>query len=208
MKKKEVLYNELMPGDILLEINPKDDFAQTAAAYNSGHAQIFTGEPLTPTVHAVASGNFPATKASRLDEGADYVIIRCKNREIAIKACELAKRWADYQLPYDTKRQKQIADYQEAVQMGVIDRKIPREFRLLVSTKEITENSHKLFLEKGIYHIIKYASRRDISPMLPDELGGKRGFRCSMFVCLCFQIAFLSDLIKSNPLILPHTTRH
>ncbi|MGA2655026.1 MAG: hypothetical protein ABSF18_03480 [Gammaproteobacteria bacterium] len=193
-------FDELLPGDLLFVLNEEYSIDDSVKACYSGHVQIFTGEPLNPTVHAVNEGKFPATRATRLDDTSNYVVVRCNNPEIRARANALALQWAAYQLPYDSIRQSKIAEL-EMKTVSQLSKQNPRYNELELAAKKneaIFENAEQAFTRTGVYKMIKYAARRDTAAMLPDELGGKRGFRCSMFACLVYQIACMGQLVASR----------
>jgi hypothetical protein len=92
---------DLQPGDILFENNGLDLV----------HALIYVGpqednENLV-VAHAIYDANRDAAMnvvgLSRLPE-ANYVVVRCKDPELAKKAVAQALKWAQVEVPYDVKR--------------------------------------------------------------------------------------------------------
>lgn len=190
-------YDKLQPGDLLFVLSPEFSVDQTVESCYSGHVQIFTGETYNPTVHAVSKGNFPATRATRLDD-VSYFVIRCNNPAVSAQANALALHWAAFQLPYDLKRQSQITDVEADITEELSTAKALGNKPALKINEGLYENARSAFRRSGVYKMIKYASRRDTAAMLPDDLGGKRGFRCSIFACLVYQIACMGQLTASR----------
>lgn len=200
MRINYIPYDDLQPGDLLFVVTSSDLIKESVAACYSGHVQIFTGEPLNPTVHAVTEGKYSGTRATRLDNEVNYMVIRCNDPAIRTRATQLALHWAAYQLPYDLQRQQEIADLSTDVSLAIAEKGLSGSQAVIGVNKSLTEKASEAFRSSGIYKLIKYASRRDTAAMLPDELGGKRGFRCAMFACLIYQIASLGSMIKSRDL--------
>lgn len=177
--------SELKIGDILF-------FGTIGGKAN--HVAMYTGDidGLPHITHAVrnstATNSVQTTvlrrKLGRID------VFRPLNSSLAEVASALMLKWASYAVPYDERRLHWILLISEALDLTARnkDNEEPIDFKL----KYLTKQAHSKFYER-----IKFAARRDTSPVKFQENITPRGFTCVQAVILAYQVAELIPFVKT-----------
>jgi len=168
----------LQLGDIII-FHAMDEQAEHAAMF-SGYRDGFHW-----VIHTATGGIFEGLKESVLRplKNEFYTVFRCQDSTLAATACEQLKAWAKYEIPYDQQRARLmhlVADCQTHLRN-------PQTY-----LKYAIEQNKSHF-----WHMVKFAARRDVSPVNELQLEHKRGLQCIQALILAFQVAEIRPFVKT-----------
>lgn len=168
--------SELLPGDIIFY---NTNFGVPA------HAAMYTGiiNGNHSVTHSVINER-PGLQTTTLKDAGRMIVFRHKNIELGTRAADRMLQWAQYRIPYDTRRRDIAINISDSFkQIAVVQQKQePIDYLLKILNKEA---------KNKFYERIKFAARRDTCPvkMLKDQKG--RGFICTQAIILAYQISEL-----------------
>jgi hypothetical protein len=171
---------DLKLGDVVFQLNSD----QTA-----DHVAIVTRieEKNCYITHAVgAPHNAVVETLLKTDHDSDvYQVYRHKDSALAEAAAAQAAQWCKYLIPYDDKRLELIMQFEDS-----------KEFCHPKFGLQKLLDYAKSHHQTNFFRIIKYAARRDMAATRPQTIT-KRGFRCSSFVALVYQVSELKPFVKT-----------
>ena len=198
---------KLLPGDIVFPYTGVD---LAIPGTNAGHVMIVGATDkagIATQIHQVAKSmtNTVADTGSQRERlvpnspkppgmsSSRKRVVRCRNENLRQDAARLALYW------------------QRWFQFGFSDNRRTNAtvFENMRSSKSAAERVSDLrahFRETGMFRAIKYAARRNGFLCYPNESGESgQGMYCSMFVAICYQVAGISDVVRtadvSDPLL-------
>ncbi|KTD07166.1 hypothetical protein [Legionella jamestowniensis] len=154
------------------------------------------GEP-----YGITETTLPSAE-SLAKRNVEFECFRLHNQDQALKTTQILQQWLSWGVPYDKQR---FAQAELAINrffsvssdlMNNISPKIKEEQfaeKLELHRKEMEQ----LFIENYM-DIVKYAARRDISPVRPKMDGEKQtGFHCLQGILIAFQIPYVQNYVNS-----------
>ncbi|NNM59285.1 MAG: hypothetical protein HKM04_05670 [Legionellales bacterium] len=132
----------------------------------------------------------------------EYECYRLKDQEQAIKAIQILRQWFTWAVPFDTDRFKRAelscnnffavsSNLMNHIPPQLSEENYPEKIKLHRQEMETLFNQHYM-------DIIKYAARRDISPVRPKFANEKQtGFHCLQGILLAFQVSYAQDFVNS-----------
>lgn len=175
--------DKLRKGDLILFHSPS----------GCEHVAMYTGDiDGKPYItHSVTDDN-PGLKTTILKKpGAfeHYTVLRLNNSDLAEKAWIQLLYWAKYQIPYDQRRANLMHRINNVIRMSAIRSEKEPSAALL----EYLE----LQAERKFYEIVKFAARRNTSPVKFYHDTEARGFTCVQAIILAYRVAELAPYVKT-----------
>jgi len=171
--------SDLVPGDLL--------FAISATSGEAVHVTIVTRRMdggAVRQVHQVEDKKFSGLHENDVvPEG--ILVLRCRKEGLGKRAAELAGRWSDVPAPYSSLRAAIAKGHEASHGKG----------------DELIQVHRRLFNESAKFRAIKYAARRDgalVAVSERESIAGNKGMFCSMFVCICYQVAGLEHVVRAG----------
>lgn len=110
-----------------------------------------------------------------------YRVFRFNDDDFSNQLVEQARKWAQFNVPYDEQRLEKKFDLEES----------------LLSYQAFVDNAKEKYVTEGKFRSIKFAARRETAPTRPKLNGKCRGLTCSMFIALLYQVVELRSLVAA-----------
>lgn len=197
----------LQPGDILLMKDNANNFFRHAAVVTqvdlkTKHCQVahFRG---THYPFALTEMSLPPEEVIQA-RNLTFHIFRLKDQALALQATELLKKWCKWAIPFDKKRFELAEKYNNdffGIASDMFENKSPMigdnilfNQKLMEQHKDLTQAFKEHYLD-----VVKYAARRDISPVRPKpENENQRGFHCLQGILIAFQVACVQTFVNAE----------
>lgn len=194
----------LKPGDILLMKDNTHHFFRHVAVITSvdqkmEHCQVAHWRG-THYPYSLTEMSLPPETIIQ-ERNLAFHVFRLKDQDLAQRAATLLQKWCLWAIPFDKTRFEKAEQYNNEffdISTDIFKEKLPiiKDSALFsVTLAEQYPILQQQFKEHYL-DVIKYATRRNISPVRPKPENEKQtGFHCLQGVLIAFQVACLQDLI-------------
>ncbi len=190
-------YSELVPGDILFVRDERFSFFKHICVVAASQC-----DGVYNRIHTAGLGKVkglivsPMFSHEQLENASStVVIVRIPDQKIRTNFLAILENWVSWDVSYDSQRVKQLSDK--------LTEFYETEFNSETKTcpdmnkMPVEKISHALSECARLFRIedtIKYAQRREVSPVKPKEnLKDERGFSCSMSMIAALQTAYVME---------------
>lgn len=202
--QSSISVTSLKPGDILLMKDKTNHFFRHAAVVTQvdqkmEHCQVAHWRG-THYPYALTEMSLPPEHIIK-ERNLAFHVFRLKDQHIAQRTATLLQKWCLWAIPFDEARLKKAEQYNNEffnVTSDIFKGTAPVITNRVLFSEKLAEQYPilKQQFKDHYLDIIKYAARRNITPVRPKPNEEKQtGFHCLQGVLITFQVTFVQDFI-------------